>query len=250
MADPRVEVIDRRLSTIDRIIAVSSGKGGVGKSVVASTLALTLARRGLEVGLLDLDFTCPTTHLILGVEDGMPEEERGLLPPRVQGLEYLSLAYYTKDRPTPLRGGDISNAIVELLSITRWGQLALLVVDMPPGIGDATLDLLRLIPQMEFLVVTTPSHIAFETVRRLLGLLGGLRRRVVGVVENMVMNPSDFVEGEVEAMGFPYLGVIPFDPELEGTLGDVEALMETSFAEAVGRIASALLDEEAEGEGD
>lgn len=252
MADPRLEVIDRRLSTIDRIIAVSSGKGGVGKSVVASTLALILQRRGLEVGLLDLDFTCPATHLILGVGDVMPKEERGIIPPRFHGLEYMSLVYYTMDRPMPLRGIDVSNAVIELLSITRWGKLDFLIVDMPPGIGDATLDLLRLIPQMEFLIVTTPSRIAFQTVRHLLELLMGLGRRVVGVVENMVMKPSELVERRVREMGLPYLGFIPFDSGLEEALGDAETLIATDFAEALYGVASALLlsDEEAEGEGD
>jgi ATP-binding protein involved in chromosome partitioning len=252
VADPRLEVIDRRLSTIDRIIAVSSGKGGVGKSVVASTLALILQRRGLEVGLLDLDFTCPATHLILGVGDVMPKEERGIIPPRFHGLEYMSLVYYTMDRPMPLRGIDVSNAVIELLSITRWGKLDFLIVDMPPGIGDATLDLLRLIPQMEFLIVTTPSRIAFQTVRHLLELLMGLGRRVVGVVENMVMKPSELVERRVREMGLPYLGFIPFDSGLEEALGDAETLIATDFAEALYGVASALLlsDEEAEGEGD
>lgn len=244
MADPRLELIDRRLSTIDRIIAVSSGKGGVGKSVVASTLALIVAGRGLEVGLLDLDFTCPATHLILGVEDAMPMEERGVIPPIFHGLEYMSLIYYSMDRPTSLRGVDVSNVILELLSITKWGNLRFLFLDMPPGIGDATLDLLSLIPEMEFLIVTTSSRIALATVRRLLMLLKGLGRRVVGVVENMVMEPSALVEREVEGMKILYLGSIPFDPGLEGALGDVGALMTTDFARALKEIASSLLSDE------
>ncbi|HDI52981.1 MAG TPA: ATP-binding protein, partial [Candidatus Bathyarchaeota archaeon] len=206
MADPRLEVIDRRLSTIDHIIAVCSGKGGVGKSVVASTLSLLLARRGLEVGLLDLDFTCPATHLILGVGDATPEEERGIVPPRFHGVEYMSLIYYTGERPTPLRGGAITNAIIEILSVTRWGRLSHLVVDMPPGLGDATLDLMRLIPRMEFLIVTTPSRIAFQTVRRLIELLREADRVILGVLENMVLESSERIRGEVEAMGLKYLG--------------------------------------------
>ena len=241
MADPRLELIDRRLSTIDRIIAVCSGKGGVGKSVVASTLALLLSRRGLKVGLLDLDFTCPATHIILGVGDAMPEEERGLIPPEVNGLEYMSLIYYTGERPTPLRGVDISNAIVELLSITRWGRLNHLIVDMPPGLGDATLELLRLIPGMEFLIVTTPSRVAFQTVRRLIELLRHLDRSIIGVVENMVMESSKPIRGEVEALSLKYLGSIPFDPGLEEALGDAEALLETRFAEALEGVVSAFL---------
>ncbi len=241
MADPRLEVIDRRLSTIDHIIAVCSGKGGVGKSVVASTLSLLLARRGLEVGLLDLDFTCPATHLILGVGDATPEEERGIVPPSFHGVEYMSLIYYTGERPTPLRGEDVTNAIIEILSVTRWGRLSHLVVDMPPGLGDATLDLMRLIPRMEFLIVTTPSRIAFQTVRRLIELLREADRVILGVLENMVLEPSGRIRGEVEAMGLKYLGSIPFDPKLEEALGDAEALLQTDFAASLNAAVSSLL---------
>jgi len=241
MADPRLEVIDRRLSTIDHIIAVCSGKGGVGKSVVASTLSLLLARRGLEVGLLDLDFTCPATHLILGVGDATPEEERGIVPPSFHGVEYMSLIYYTGERPTPLRGEDVTNAIIEILSVTRWGRLSHLVVDMPPGLGDATLDLMRLIPRMEFLIVTTPSRIAFQTVRRLIELLREADRVILGVLENMVLEPSGRIRGEVEAMGLKYLGSIPFDQKLEEALGDAEALLQTDFAASLNAAVSSLL---------
>ena len=161
MVDPRTSVINERLSRINRIIAVSSGKGGVGKSMVATTLALTLAHNGCKVGLFDLDFTSPSTHVILGAENVQPKEEKGLIPPTVHGLEYMSLVYFVGDNPAPLRGADVSNALIELLSVTQWGALDFLVIDMPPGIGDAVLDLVRLIKRIEFLIVTTPSLVGF-----------------------------------------------------------------------------------------
>ncbi|MDI6805946.1 MAG: P-loop NTPase, partial [Candidatus Bathyarchaeia archaeon] len=145
MADPRISVINERIKEIRNIITVSSGKGGVGKSLVASTLALTLTKKGYSVGLFDLDFTSPSTHVILGIEGVQPKENKGLVPPSVHGLKYMSIVYYSGEHASPLRGVDVSNALIELLAITRWGKLDFLVVDMPPGIGDATLDLLRLI---------------------------------------------------------------------------------------------------------
>src|SRR3990170_4890960 len=145
MVDPRTSVISERLKRIGRIIAVSSGKGGVGKSLVATTLALALSRRGCKVGLFDLDFTSPSTHIILNAENAQPKEEKGIIPPVVKGIAYMSLVYYTGDKATPLRGADVSNALIELLSVTQWGKLDFLVIDMPPGIGDAVLDLLRLV---------------------------------------------------------------------------------------------------------
>ncbi len=240
MADPRLEVIGRRLAGVKKIIAVSSGKGGVGKSMIATTLALALSRRGYRVGLLDLDFTSPATHVILGVEGLQPEEEKGIIPPVAHGLRYMSIVFYAVDEPAPLRGAAVSEAIIELMAITRWGELDYLVIDMPPGIGDATLDMIRLTPGISFLAVTTPSRVAFETVRKLLRLLRELEVPVVGVVENMVMNPSSRVRSQVEGIGVPYLGAIAFDPEVEEALGDVKRLMGTRFAEAVGRIASEL----------
>ena len=171
MTDPRTSVINQRLSKIGRIIAVSSGKGGVGKSMVAAALALSLAKDGCRVGLFDLDFTGPSTHIILGVPSKVqPKEEKGLVPPTFQGLSYMSLVYFVGDNPTPLRGADISNALIELLSVTQWGQLDFLVVDMPPGIGDAVLDLIRLVDGIEFLIVTTPSLLAFEVVKKQVAL--------------------------------------------------------------------------------
>src|SRR5512136_1450517 len=135
MIDPRTSVIEHRLGVIGRIVAVSSGKGGVGKSLVATTLALALARKGHRVGLFDLDFTSPSTHLILGAGGVKPKEDKGVLPADVCGLEYMSLVYYTSDQAAPLRGIDTSNALIELLAVTIWGRLDFLVIDMPPGIG-------------------------------------------------------------------------------------------------------------------
>jgi len=187
MVDPRTSIIEDRLRDIERIIAVSSGKGGVGKSLVASTLALILAEKGYKVGLFDLDFSSPSTHLILDIKGVQPKEERGIVPPNVHGLKYMSIVYYSGEYALPLRGADTSNALIELLSVTRWENLDFLVIDMPPGIGDATLDLLRFIRKIEFLIVTTPSQLAFETVRKLVSLLKELKIPIIGVVENMKM---------------------------------------------------------------
>jgi len=202
MSDPRIAVIEQRFENVGKIIAVSSGKGGVGKSMIATSLALNLRDRGYTVGLLDLDFTSPATHVILGVDGLYPEEEYGIIPPLAHELRYMSITHYSLDEPAPLRGQDVSNAIIELLAITRWGELDYLVVDMPPGIGDATLDTIRLIPRIEFVVVTTP----------------------------------DYVKSDVEKLGLEYLGSIDYDEAVEESLGDVDALSKTGFYKRVGEI--------------
>jgi len=240
MADPRISIINERIKEIRNIIAVSSGKGGVGKSLVASTLALTLAKRGYSVGLFDLDFTSPSTHVILGIEGIQPKEDKGLLPPFVHGLKYMSIVYYSGENASPLRGADVSNALIELLAITRWGELDFLVVDMPPGMGDATLDLLWLIKNIKFLIVTTSSLLAFETVRKLVSLLKTLKVPIIGIVENMKMNDSNVIQQRVQSLGVPFLGEIPFDIKIEEFIGKTKKLLKTVFAEKIEEIASKI----------
>jgi ATP-binding protein involved in chromosome partitioning len=236
MVDPRTTIISDRLRAITRIIAVSSGKGGVGKSMVATTLALSLARRGCSVGLFDLDFTSPSTHLILGAEKAKPREDKGIIPPEVKGLVYMSLIYYSRDRAVPLRGADVSNALIELLSVTQWGKLDYMIIDMPPGIGDVVLDLLRLVKRIEFLIVTTPSLLAFETVKKQTMLLKDLKVPVIGVLENMKMNKSEDIERETKRLGLKYLGEIPFDPRVEDAIGDEKKLFRTMIAKKIQEI--------------
>ena len=236
MADPRIAIIEERLRKIHSIIAVSSGKGGVGKSLVASVLALTLARKGYKVGLFDLDFTSPSSHIILGVSDLHPKEERGVIPPEVHGIKYMSVVFYAGDRASPLRGADISNALIELLAITLWNALDFLIIDMPPGISDATLDLLRLIRNVKFLVVTTPSQLAFETVKKLIGLLSELNIPVIGVIENMKMKDSPFIKKKIEEKHIEFWGEVPFDPRLEESIGDVTRLLGTEFSRSLEEI--------------
>lgn len=238
MLDPRVSMINERLNHVKRILAVSGGKGGVGKSLVASTLSLILARKNYRVGLFDVDFTSPSTHAILGVGKIQLREEKGVIPVEVHGLKYVSIVAYSHDKPLPLRGVDISNALTELFAVVRWDNLDFLIVDMPPGISDATLDIIRLVKGIEFLIVTSPSPLAFETVKKLAGLLADLKVPVIGVLENMKMKESQYVKQQVAAMGFDFLGELPFDSTIEDALGHVDMLLNTDFAKKLDKIVS------------
>ncbi len=238
--DPRLAVVGRRLEGVRRVLAVTGGKGGIGKSTVASTLALMLARSGRRVGLLDLDLTGPSTHLVLGYPTGFPSEEFGIDPPIYAGIRCLTVAHFTHGAAAPMRGDDTTNALLELLAITRWGELDELVVDMPPGLGDATLDVLRLVPRTGYVVVATPSVIVRETVRHMLRFLGRQRADVVGVIENMWREQTDPAELARE-FSVPHLGTVPFDPTLEAAYGDVERLAATPAALALGACADAVV---------
>ena len=237
MADPRTSIINARLRQIKRIIAVSSGKGGVGKSLVATTFALQLAKKGCKVGLFDLDFTSPSTHIILGIKDVQPIEEKGLIPPEVKDLKYMSLIYYSGNEAAPLRGSETSNALIELLAVTIWGELDYLILDTPPGIGDVMLDLIRLIPRVEFLIVTTSSMLAFETVKKQIRLLKEQKIPILGIVENMKRQKSKNIQNQTEELGLKFLTEIPYNPEIEDALGNSEMLLCTSVAKEIKALA-------------
>jgi len=236
LVDPRTSIIAERLKNVHDVIAVSGGKGGVGKSLIASTLALLLAENN-RVGLFDLDFTSPSTNLILGIKDARPVEDKGIIPPKVHGLRYMSIVYYSGDYAAPLRGVDISNALIELLAITRWENLDYLILDMPPGISDATLDLIRLIKKIRFVIMTTPSQLAFETIRKLTDLLTAQNIQIIGIIENMKTDKDQTIKSQIRKLGLDYLGQIPYDPQIESALGNPSRLLNTEVAQKTKQIA-------------
>ncbi|MDR0842085.1 MAG: P-loop NTPase, partial [Acidobacteriota bacterium] len=171
--DPRPYAIAARLAGVKKIFAVSGFKGGVGKSSVACLLSLVSADHHHKTGLLDLDFSGASCHLILGIEPGpgkaFPEEIEGLRPPEINGVKFMSLAFFTQDRAMHLRGKEVTDVVTELLAVTNWGELDVLFLDMPPGISDVALDIMRLVPGVEIIGVVTPSvlsrNLAFRALR-------------------------------------------------------------------------------------
>jgi ATP-binding protein involved in chromosome partitioning len=238
--DPRTAGVDARLAGARRILAVTGGKGGTGKSLVATLLALAWADAGRRVGLLDLDLTAPTDHVFLGLQPRLPDEPWGVEPPRIGGLHFMSMSCFGGPTPAPLRGLDVSNALLELLAITRWPELDVLVVDMPPGLGDALLDAARHLRRAEHLAVATASPVVLETVRRTLALLQRLGLELAGVVENMRRAPAPAVPALAARFDLPLLGTIPFDDRLEPAIGDPAALRRTRAFDAVRELARAL----------
>ena len=226
----RTSVIERRLKNINRIIAVASGKGGVGKSLVASTLALNLVKKGHKVGLLDLDLYGPSSHIILGITDlHFPEEDKGIVPPKINDIHFMSIVYFTEDKPAPFRGVDITNIIIELLAIIQWKELDYLIIDMPPGIGNEVLDVIRYVKKSEFLVVTTPSKVSMGAVGKLLKILKELDIPIIGVLENMKMTESLFIKDTISKMSIQYIGSVSFDHDLEEAIGNGALLLKTKF---------------------
>jgi ATP-binding protein involved in chromosome partitioning len=154
----------------------------------------------------------------------------------------MSVIYYSAEHASPLRGFEATDVLIELLAVTKWEKLDFLILDMPPGLGDVMLDLLRFIKNIKFLVVTTPSKLAFETVRKLIDLLKEARVQILGVVENMYVNKSMWIMQQVEFKGVHYLGAVPYDSRLEENIGNIEGLLETEFSIALKEISEKIED--------
>lgn len=248
LIDPRIEAIRNRFSRIRYTVIVASGKGGVGKSLIASTLSLLIAQRKYSVGLLDLDLHGPITPLIFDLEQAEPEESReGLIPPIKHGVKVMSLGLLAKNRPTPIHGSNKRDAIREILAITRWDSLDILVVDLPPGTGDEVLETLNLVKDFRrgAIVVTIPSQLSLKVVARLVDLLKEMGTNIIGLVENMAYMKLD--EQIIYPMGRPrgielakeknisYLGQIPLDPRVQEALEgkDIGLLLDTEFSKTV-----------------
>jgi len=175
------------LHGVGNIIAVASGKGGVGKSTVAANLALALQAEGARVGVLDADIYGPSQPRMLGMQGG-PEttENRRIVPMSVHGLQAMSIGVLVKtDQAMIWRGPMATQALQQMVSETLWSDLDYLVVDLPPGTGDIQLTLAQRIPVAGALAVTTPQEIAVDDVRRAVAMFGKVRIPMLGVIENM-----------------------------------------------------------------
>ena len=180
------------LPGVKNIIAVASGKGGVGKSTTAANLALALAREGARVGILDADIYGPSQGIMFGIAEGtrpLIKDQKWLLPIEAHGVQVMSMAFLA-DENTPMvwRGPMVSGALMQLISQTAWDNLDYLVVDMPPGTGDIQLTLAQKVPVAGAVIVTTPQDLALLDARKGVEMFRKVNIPVLGVVENMAVH--------------------------------------------------------------
>jgi ATP-binding protein involved in chromosome partitioning len=258
------------LPGVGRIIAVSSGKGGVGKSMVAVNLATALARQGKRVGLLDADIYGPNIPLMFGETRRPPVTgEAGsemIAPLEAHGVRLMSLGFMIdKEQPAIMRGPLISGILRQFLEQVAWGALDYMVVDMPPGTGDAQISLVQTIDIDGAVMVTTPQEVATGDVRRGIRMFEKVNTRVLGIVENMSgfhcphcgETVDVFGKGGGEALAqelqLPFLGRIPLDPDVRvaGDVGvpTVARSPESPAGEALKGVAQAVEEVLTEGEG-
>lgn len=219
-ADKRIE--EKINLPIKTIVAVGSGKGGVGKSTVAVNLAVALAQSGASVGLLDADIYGPNIPTLMGISELPPPNGETLVPARAHGVLLMSMGFLIGEEEALVwRGPMIHGALRQLLSDVAWGELDYLVVDLPPGTGDAQLSVAQLVPLTGGVVVTTPQQLSVSDARRGVGAFQKLGVPVLGIVENMSGDVFGSGGGEQAAaeMRVPFLGRIPLDPRIS-RMGD------------------------------
>jgi len=260
-ADPFAD--RQKLPGVRKVIAVASAKGGVGKSSVAVNLALALRDQGHRVGLLDADVYGPSVPTMLGLDEG-PEitQDKRILPVPCHDLQVISMGLLmSPDQPVIWRGPLVFSAIKQFLKDVQWSDLDYLVVDMPPGTGDAQLTLVQQVPLSGVVMVTTPQEVALADVRRGIRMFRDVDVPVLGVVENMsyFVCPDSGKQYDIFGHGggaavaqqydLPLLGEIPIDPSIRtgGDSGRPAALVEgssarESFLALAGRVDELALD--------
>jgi ATP-binding protein involved in chromosome partitioning len=202
------------LDASTRVIAVCSGKGGVGKSTLAANLAVAFSQLGLSVGILDADVYGHSIPHILGINQKPVLVDRMIVPPVKHDLKLMSIGFFLDDnQPVMWRGPMLHKALEQFLSDVHWGELDVLVVDMPPGTGDVAISLGQLLPHAEAIVVTTPQPAAQEVAVRAGVMAQKTSMRLIGVIENMSGDVFGTGGGEALAqdLGIPLLGRVPLD---------------------------------------
>lgn len=256
-AEVRPPVTAETPDHVGRVIAVASGKGGVGKSTVAVNLALALARRGLSVGLLDTDVYGPSIPTMLGVDAEPVFEDGKLTPIRAHGLKLMSIGFLVDEASAMIwRGPMASSAVRQMIHDVRWATadepLDVLVVDLPPGTGDVQLTLIQKLTLNGAVIVSTPSEIALIDARRAAAMFVKTGTPILGVVENMAWfaDPATgakvpiFGEGgaakEAVTLGVPLLAQVPIDMALRQAGDEGKPLVSGPAADAFDKMAAAL----------
>jgi ATP-binding protein involved in chromosome partitioning len=231
-----------------RVIAVASGKGGVGKSTLTVNLAAALSQLGEQVGVLDADVYGHSIPHLLGTRQRPVLVDKMIVPPVAHDLHLMSIGFFLDENaPVMWRGPMLHRALEQFLSDVHWPQLDTLVVDMPPGTGDVSISLGQLLPRAEVVVVTTPQPLAREVAARAATMAQKTNMRLIGVVENMAGDVFGTGGGEELAreLRVPLLGSVPLDPRLreQGDRGEPLVLADPDCApaRAIAAIAEAIL---------
>ena len=247
----------QKVSGVDRIIAIGSGKGGVGKSTVSSNLAVALAKEGRRVGLLDADIYGPSQPKMMGINKRPASPDgKTIIPLHAHGVTLMSIGFMLDPAKAVVwRGPMLMGALQQMLGQVEWGELDVLLVDLPPGTGDVQLTLCQRTQVTGAIVVSTPQDVALLDARKALDMFSTLKTPVLGMIENMStyvcpkcgheehLFGHGGVRDEAERLGMPFLGEIPLslDVRIAGDSGSPIALGDTPVAQAYQNLARRLI---------
>jgi ATP-binding protein involved in chromosome partitioning len=232
-----------------KILAVASGKGGVGKSSLTVNLAATFAAQGQQVGILDADVYGHSIPHLLGIRQRPVVVDRMIVPPVSDGMKLMSIGFFLDDNaPVMWRGPMLHRALEQFLSDVHWGELDTLLVDMPPGTGDVSISLGQLLPRAEAVVVTTPQPLAQEVAARAALMAQKTNMRLIGVIENMSGDVFGTGGGRelADDLQVAFLGSVPLDPSLRASGDSGEPLVtsdpDAPAAQAITAVADAIVE--------
>lgn len=252
---------DNLIPGVKHVVAISSGKGGVGKSTVAANLACALGLAGAKVGLLDADIYGPNIPMMMGVEKAPEQKDGKITPAQSHGVKLISMGFFVpEDTAVVWRGPMVHTAIQQLFRDVLWGELDYLLIDLPPGTGDAQLTLTQLVPLSGAVTVTTPQEVALYDVRKGMTMFQKVNVPLLGIIENMSYflcghcnhRTEIFSHGGGERaakkLGVPFLGNIPIDPAIRAggdngqpvTIADPDSPQAKAFRDIAAKLMEAL----------
>jgi ATP-binding protein involved in chromosome partitioning len=258
----RAVSMDELLPGVRNIVAVASGKGGVGKTTVSVNLALALAKTGAKVGLLDADIYGPSVPLMMGLKASPEVINNKIQPPEVDGVKVISMGFFYEQSQQAgiYRGPIVSGIVKQFLTDVNWGELDYLIIDLPPGTGDAPLTIAQTIPITGILIVTTPQDVAMNVAVKAIGMFNKLNVPIIGVVENMSYLECPHCTDQIYLFGqgggkrisddykIPFIGEIPLHPGIrEGSdtgkpavISNPESMQAHAFSKAAKVIAGRI----------
>jgi ATP-binding protein involved in chromosome partitioning len=245
------KLVEKKVNKIEKVIMVCSGKGGVGKSTVSYALAKAISEMSKKVGLLDLDIHGPVEQLFFKTNQEISGSKEGIEPVFSNGIKVMSLGFLSKEEPIPIKGKYKEEALENLFSEVRWGEIDFLIIDMPPGVSDELFFVTRTLSnKLMAVVVTTPSLLSLSVVRRMVKLLHQEKIKILGIIENFSYfsckcgeKVKPFGEGVTELEGEKVIGELPIDPKLEEVIVSRKELKNAySFWSSISEVATKIIE--------